>query len=87
MEDLEATNFPLVENCETIATHVVPVKTTNYQLQPLRKAYLRITVKPGTYVIIPSTIKENTEANFLLRIFSEASNSKTVVFNCTLDSK
>ena len=83
MEDLEAT--PLVENCETFAK--IPIKTTNYQLQPLRKAYLRITVKPGTYVIIPSTINENTEADFLLRIFSEASNSKTVVFNCTLDNE
>ena len=85
MKDLEMTNFPLVENCETLQK--IPIKTTNYQLQPLRQAYLRITVKPGTYVIIPSTIKENNEANFLLRIFSEASNSKTVVFNCTLDSK
>ena len=85
VEDLERTNFPLVENCETLQK--IPIKTTNYQLQPLRKAYLRITVKPGTYVIIPSTIKENTEADFLLRIFSEASNSKTVVFNCTLESE
>ena len=87
MDDLETTNFPLVENCETIAEHVVPIKSTNYQLQPLRKAYSRITVKPGTYVIIPSTLTENTEADFLLRIFSEASNSKTRVFNCTLDNK
>ena len=85
MKDLKATNSPLVENCETLQK--IPIKTTNYQLQPLRKAYLRITVKPGTYVIIPSTIKKNTEADFLLRIFSEASNSKTVVYNCTLDSK
>ena len=85
MEDLEGED--LVEKCETIANHVIPIKTTNYQLQPLRKAYLRITVKPGTYVIIPSTIEEKTEADFLLRIFSEASNSKTEVFNCTLDNK
>ena len=84
VEDLRAT-FPLSENPN--AKHVVPIKTTNYQLQPLRKAYLRITVKPGTYVIIPSTIQENTEADFLLRIFSEALNSKTRVYNCTLESK
>ena len=85
MDDLEVTNFPLAENCEMLQK--IPIKTSNYQVQPLRKAYLRITVKPGTYVIIPSTIDENTEADFVLRIFSEASNCKTVVFNCTLDSK
>ena len=85
VRNLEAANFPLVENCETLQK--IPIKTTNYQLQPLRKAYLRITVKPGTYVIIPSTIKENTQADFLLRIFLEASNSKTAVFNCTTVNK
>jgi hypothetical protein len=85
VEDLDTTNFPLVENCETLQK--IPIKTTNYQLQPLRKAYSRIIVKPGTYVIIPSMIRENTEADFLLRIFSEASNSKTAVYNCTLDNR
>ena len=36
-----------------------------------REVTKRFNLKPGEYVIIPSTYEEGTEGEFLLRIFSE----------------
>ena len=36
-----------------------------------RQVHTRMKLRPGTYVIIPTTEKPNIEADFLLRIFSE----------------
>jgi len=38
---------------------------------PDRQVHTRMKLRPGTYVIIPTTEKSNMEADFLLRIFSE----------------
>ena len=38
---------------------------------PLFQVFKRLELEVGTYVVIPTTFKPETEGDFLLRIFSE----------------
>ncbi len=37
-----------------------------------REVVARLKIKPGTYLIVPSTFQPNEEAKFILRIFTES---------------
>ena len=47
----------------------------------LREVTARFKLRPGTYVVVPSTFEPNEEGEFLLRVFSEKSSSLHCIKN------
>ena len=66
-----ATEFPLTVNFFRYNTSCAKSKS----FVNLREVSARFKLRPGTYVVIPSTFDPNEEGEFLLRVFSEKSSS------------
>ena len=65
----ESTILPLSKDFFADQDYLPLVDSNGFS--PDRQVHTRMKLRPGTYVIIPTTEKPNMEADFLLRIFSE----------------
>lgn len=45
------------------------IKVANYSV--MQETYVRLELKPGKYLVIPSTYEEGTEGEFLIRVFAD----------------
>ena len=67
LEDPENTQLPLDK--DYFRFHLSTARSPSFI--NYREVVTRLKLKPGSYVIIPSTFEPNEEGDFLLRIFSE----------------